>query len=196
MVDIRPRQRWLVPVLLLAMVATLVGAVLVRNLYTEPEPQTPPAVLPTKTSVPPSQQPGPATVVGTQDALSHPLYETVRVLLQAFFESINAKDYDLWRTTVTSQRVQDTTKQDWLDDFRSTQDGSPVVYRIELGEKGAARVLLTFTSTQDIESAQPELPVGCINWSVVYPLEFEDGQWRIGTGATSATPQLDECPPR
>jgi hypothetical protein len=192
-VDTRPRQRWLVPVLLLAMVATLVGAVLSRNLYAEPEPPAPPAVLPTQTSVPSAEQPGPATVAGTEDALSHPLYGTVRPLLQTFFDAINAKDYDLWRTTVTDERVRVTPEDTWQNDFQSTQDGSPVVYRIELRDKNAARVLLTFTSTQDVEYAPPELPEPCIHWNVVYPLQFEDGQWRIGTGTTSSTPQMSKC---
>jgi hypothetical protein len=192
-VDTRPSQRWLVPALLLATVATLVGAVLARNLYADPEPVAPPAVLPTKTSVAPSEQPGDPTVKGTQDALSHPLYGTVRTLLQTFFDSINAKDYDLWRKTVTAQRVSDTSREQWSADFQSTQDGSPVVYRIELGAEGTARVLLTFISTQDVADAPPELPVPCIRWNVVWPLEFEGDQWRIGTGSTSATPQLNEC---
>lgn len=179
--------------LLIAAVATVVGALLVRDLYADPDPRTPSAVLPTKPSIPPSKQPGSATVEGTQDATDHPLYDEVRALLQGYFDAINAKDYDMWRETVTDDRAKATPRQDWLVDFRSTQDGSPVIYRIELAGKGAARVLLTFTSTQDRADAPQELPTDCIHWNVVFPIETEGNQWKIASGVATAAPQHDAC---
>jgi hypothetical protein len=56
-------------------------------------------------------------------------------------------------------------------------------------------VLLKFTSTQAVEDAPDELPVKCIHWNVVYPVVKEDGEWKLGTGKTSAAPVHEACAP-
>lgn len=189
----RVRQLWLLPVLLIAVIATALGGLLARDLYADPDPQTPAPVLPTQSSIPPSAQPGPATVEGTVDAVAHPLHETVRTLLQTYFDAINTKDYAAWSRTVTRERQEDASEKKWLNDYQTTRDGSIVIYRIEMAAQDTARVLMTFTSTQDIQDAPQELPVDCIHWNVVFALTVERGDWKLASGPTSASPQHEEC---
>jgi hypothetical protein len=188
----RPRQLWLLPVLLITVIATAVGGLLARTWYTDATPQTPPAVLPS-TSVPASQQPGTRDVNGTADATAHPLYQPVRELLQRHFDAINAKDYAAWQSTVIGKRVERLPEAKWRDDYGTTQDGSVVIFRIELGEDDTARVLMTFTSVQDPADAPSELPVGCIRWSVVYPLVREDDGWKLDASPAGSSPQHEKC---
>jgi hypothetical protein len=188
-----PRQLWLLPVLLITVIATALGALVARSLYADQPPPPPPAVEPTTTSVPPSKQPGPAAVQGTADATAHPLYKTLQPLLQRYFDAINAKDYTAWSSTVTSKRRTDQPEDKWQKDYRTTRDGNIIVYRIEASGDATARVLLQFTSTQSQEDAPTELPVDCIHWNVVWPFEKEKGEWKLAAGSTSASPQHDPC---
>ena len=190
----RGKQLWLIPVLVVVIALTAVGALIARDRYQEPS--TPPqdsAVLPTTTSVPPAAQPGPRVVVGTEDATAHPLYEQTRTLLQTFFDAINNRDYDKWRSVVTRVRAEQQPEDVWVRSYRSSHDGSIVIYRIEMGRDGTARVLLSFVSTQDVKDAPPELPVSCIRWHVVFPLTAVDGTWLVDAGPTGSSPQHEEC---
>jgi len=180
-------------VLLLAVIATAVGGLLARQVYEEQPAATPSAVTPTPSSFPEEEQPGPATVEGTEEAVNHPLYQEIRAVLQTNFEAINAKDYDLWRRVVSEERVETMSRETWLNDFATSKDGSIVIYRIELGGETEAVVLLTFTSTQAVEDAPDELPATCIHWNVVYPVVREDGEWKLGTGKASSAPVHDRC---
>lgn len=188
----RPRQLWLLPVLLITVIATAVGGLLARTWYEDPGPGTPEAVVPSST-LPSGDKPGSKQVQATTDAFGHPLFNTVRELLQRYFDSINNKDYEAWQSTVISERVERQPEKKWQADYRSTQDGSIVIYRIELGEDDTARVLLTFRSTQDPADAPQELPVPCIEWSVVFPLIFEDDGWKLDSSPASASPQHERC---
>jgi hypothetical protein len=189
----RPRQLWLLPVLLITVIATAVGGLLARDLYADEGPSAPAAVIPSQTSMPPSEQPGPKTVSGTPDATQHPLYGNVRDLLQLYFDSINAKDYAGWQRTVTERRLENQPKDKWLHDYRTTRDGSAVIYRIELAGDDTARVLLTFVSVQDEADAPAELPARCIQWSVVLPLVRQSDGWRIDRTSASSSPQHERC---
>lgn len=191
----RSRQLWLVPVLLITVIATAVGGLLARKVYEEPPaaPAEPPAVIPSQTSVAPSEQPGPPNVKGTPDATQHPLYQNVRDLLQVYFDSINAKDYASWQGTVTPERIARQPEEKWRADYRSTQDGSPVIYRIEVAEGDAATVLLTFISVQDAADAPDELQSDCIRWNVVFPLALQQDGWKIDSSSASASPQYEPC---
>ncbi|EWC61445.1 hypothetical protein UO65_3298 [Actinokineospora spheciospongiae] len=189
-------QRWVLPVVLVAVVLTAVAGLLAREFYLDPVTRTSPpasAVVPTESAVPAAAQPGPRDVRGTADAVGHPLYETTRQLLQTHFDAINGKNYDRWKTTVTDDRVKAMPEPDWQRNYATTTDGTIVVYRIETGPPNTARVLLTFVSKQDPADAPPELPVDCIRWSVVYPLILTGGQWRLDMTATGASPQHDPC---
>jgi hypothetical protein len=132
-------------------------------------------------------------VNGTPDATAHPLYQPVRELLQRHFDAINAKDYAAWQSTVIGKRVERLPEAKWRDDYGTTQDGSVVIFRIELGEDDTARVLMTFTSVQDPADAPSELPVGCIHWSVVYPLVREDDGWKLDASLAGSSPQHEKC---
>ncbi|MCT2584153.1 nuclear transport factor 2 family protein [Actinophytocola gossypii] len=187
----RGRQPWLLPVLLITVIATAIGGLLARTVYEDREVAD---VVPApSTSVPPEEQPGPTVVLGTQDAGAHPLFEPVRAVLQTYFDAINARDYEAWTATVTPNRVDRQPREAWLRSYRSTRDGSIVVHRIELAAEGEARVLMKFTSVQDPADAPQELRVPCINWNVVFPLVETDAGWKIDSGTTAASPQHEAC---
>jgi hypothetical protein len=188
-----PRQLWLLPVLLITVIATALGALVARSLYADQPPALPTAVEPSASSVPPSEQPGSPEVKGTADATTQPLYSTLQPLLQKHFDAINAKDYDAWTQTVTTDRIRTASADKWNADYRTTKDGSIVIYRIEMTGDKTARVLLKFTSTQDLLNAPPELPAECIHWNVVLPFAKEDGEWKLATGSASATPEHEPC---
>lgn len=189
----RSRQLWLVPVLLITVIVTAVAGLVARNLYEDPAPATPEAVLPSASAVPPAEQPGPTEVQGTPDATAHPLFTTIRDVLQTHFDAVNARDYQRWQTVVTRKRILNEPEEEWRTSYRSTKDGSIVIYRMELAERDTIRVLMTFTSTQDPRDAPPELPVPCIHWNVVFPLVQEDDGWKLDTGSTAASPQHEAC---
>lgn len=180
--------------LLITVIATALGALVARSLYADHAPLPPAAIEPSPTSVPPSEQPGSPKVEGTVDATAHPLYSTLHGLLQRFFDAINTKDYAAWAATVTEQRQEDQPEKAWQDAYKTTRDGSIVVYRIETGEDDTARALLRFTSIQDPANAPPELHAPCIQWNVVWFFAKENGEWKLASGATSALPQHETCP--
>lgn len=190
-----PKARWLAPVVLIVMIITAAAALVARAVYLQPSEAnaTSPLAVPNGKVVSPAEQPGDGTVQGTTDAAAHPLYETVRQLLQANFDAINTRNYRLWQSVVSATRSKLQPEKDWLKAYRSTQDGSIVVQRIEVGPANSAKVLFSFTSVQDPVDAPSELPERCIHWQVVFPLAIEDGAWRLNSGTTGQTPQHQKC---
>ncbi len=179
---------------LVAVAVTAAAALLAREFYANADTlATPPAILPSESALPLAEQPGPRDVRATKDATEHPLYETVRQLLQTYFDAINGKNYARWQTTVTDARINDMPESSWSAAYRSTQDGSIVVYRIETGPSEQGRVMLTFVSKQDVVDAPLELPEACIRWNVIFALAVEDDIWKIDAGATGASPQHEKC---
>jgi hypothetical protein len=188
------RPRWILPVVLVAVIITAAAGLVARAVYARPvEKASAAVVVPNGNPVPPTEQPGDATVTATTDAAAHPLYEPIRAMLQTYFDSINNRHYDQWRTVVSALRASTKPRKDWLVDFRSTKDGSIVVYRVESGPTGTARVLLSFTSLQEPIDAPPELPEHCIRWRVIWPIVFEAGEWKLGLGTTGSGPQHEKC---
>jgi hypothetical protein len=187
------RPRWIVPVVLVAVIITATGALVARAVYTRPVDEAAAAVVPNEKPVPPAAEPGNAAVMAAADATEHRLYDTMRALLQTYFDSINSRRYDLWRTVVSARRAKLQPEKDWRAAYRSTKDGSIIVYRIESGPTGTARILLTFTSTQRPEDAPLELPERCIRWRVVFPVTLEDDAWKLDSGPTSSVPQHEKC---
>ncbi|HEU5471389.1 MAG TPA: hypothetical protein VFV67_12105 [Actinophytocola sp.] len=182
------KPRWVLPVVLIAMIATVSVGIVARQLYFEPEPLPPAAVLPSESEIPDSAQPGDPTVAPVEDAAQHPLYPEVRATLQTYFDAINAKDYDRWRRAVTRRFAAEYGRDQWRDDYRSTRDGSIVVWRIETGLPGTARVLISFTSTQDPRDGTHELPdADCVRWRLVYAFLYEDDVWRLDKGLLGST---------
>jgi hypothetical protein len=190
----RGRQLWLVPVLLVTVIATAIGGLLARQWYEDPGPDSPDPVVPTDLTVPLEEQPGSDVVQGTADATVHPLYEPLREVLQTHFDAINQLDYESWASTVTEPRVEEKPEETWRRDYRSTKDGRIVIYRIQLAEDSeTARVLMTFTSVQDEADAPPELQAPCIHWNVVFPMVRSSGEWKIDSGPAASSPQHEAC---
>lgn len=179
--------------LLITVIATALGALVARSVYAD-QPLPPAAVKPSPSSVPRGEQPGPADVQGYADATAHPLYNTLHGLLQRQFDAINTKDYAAWSATVTAARREAQPEKQWRENYRSTRDGSIVIYRIESVDADNAEVLLHFTSTQDLNDAPAEIRADCIEWNVVWSVAKEKGEWRLSTGPTSANPQHIQCP--
>ncbi|HET9142439.1 hypothetical protein [Actinophytocola sp.] len=186
------KPRWVLPVVLLAMIATVSAGIVARQLYFDPD-SSPVAVLPSENQVPPDEQPGPATVEATKDAADHPLYDDLRGVLQAYFDAINTRNYDQWRHVVTAGRVKEEPERKWRESYESTRDGTIVMWRIETGANDSARVLLSFTSTQNEDKAPIELPLGCLRWRLIWAFVVEDGAWKIDVGETNFIPQHQGC---
>jgi hypothetical protein len=187
------RPRWILPVVLVAVLVTAAAGLVARAVYTRPVDAATAAIVPNANPVPPADQPGDPTVTATTDAAAHPLYEPVRALLQTYFDAINARHYDKWRTVVSARRAKFQPEKDWGVAYRSTRDGSITIYRIESGPSDAARILLSFTSVQDPKDAPLELPERCIRWKVIFPITLEDGTWKLDSGPTSSAPQHESC---
>jgi hypothetical protein len=180
-----------------AAVLAVGGGVAAREFY-KPKPvdhfATPPEVTTApSTTVPADAQPGPRKVMATQDVVDHPQFPGIGQMLQDHFDSINAKDYDKWRTTVTKLRAAGQPEQDWKSNYKTTQDGSILVKRIDPAPDRKLRVMVAFTSTQAVEDAPPELPKECIRWHIVLPLTREDNKWKIDVASERASPRHDEC---
>lgn len=181
-----------------AAVVAVGGGVAAREFY-KPKPvdqlaSVPPVVSTApSTTVPAEAQPGPRHVMATQDVVNHPQFPEIGSMLQDHFDSINAKDYGKWRGTVTRQRAATAPEQAWKSEYKSTRDGSILIWRIDTAPDRKLRALVSFTSTQAIEDAPQELPKACIRWHVVMPLSREDNRWRVDVGPESVAPRHDEC---
>ena len=188
------RPRWILPVVLVVVIITAAAGLVTRAVYTRPVEEASAAVVRNENPVPPAEQPGDATVTATTDAAAHPLYETIRALLQTYFDSINNRNYDQWRSVVSARRAKLAPEDAWRAAYRSSKDGSITVYRIESGPTTSmARILLSFTSLQDPKDAPLELPEGCIRWKVVFPIALEDDAWKLDSGPASSAPQHEKC---
>ncbi|WP_410661115.1 hypothetical protein [Amycolatopsis sp. lyj-112] len=188
------RQRWLIPVLVVVISLTVGIGLLARELYRRPDAvPTEPAVSEVPTSIAPEDQPGSPTVEVTPDVVAHPQYPNVKQVLQGYFDSINDRDYPKWTSVVSRERQKTKTASEWRKDYQSTRDGSILVYRIEPGAPGSLRVLVAFTSTQDVEDAPVYLPEDCIRWRLVLPLRLESGSWRVDTTDGGTNPEHERC---
>lgn len=193
----RVSARLLLPAVLLIAATTACVGVLAREAYQRPTvPQGDQVAAPgsgQSGSVPRSAQPGSGVVQLSVDAAQHPDGQRVREVLQQFFDAINGHDYEQWAKTVTAHRVGQTPKSRWLSDYESSRDGSILVHRIESVSQSRLRVLMTFTSTQDVVKAPAELQADCIHWRVVYPLQEERGAFRVDLGTEGSTSQFTAC---
>jgi hypothetical protein len=187
------RQRWLLPALVVVLSVTVGGGLLAREVYRQPDQAQPAGfvVLPSA-SASPSQEPGPGTVGLTPDAAAHPEGETIRGVLQAYFDAITDNDYAKWLGAVSDRRAQTKTREQLGRDYRSTHDGSVVVYRIESQGAGSLRVLVGFTSVQQPQDAPADAPFPCLHWRLVLPMVFESNVWKIDV-APSVPPEKDKC---
>lgn len=181
--------------LAVAVVAAAAGYA-AREIYRQPPTRTTVQEIPAppNTSVQAEDQPGDGQVKALQDVVDHPLANAIWPMLQTHFDSINSRDYDKWRTTVTKARAAGFERAAWQSDYKTTKDGTIVMHRIDTAPDRKLRVLLSFTSTQAIEDAPLELPEGCIIWHIVLPLTKEDNKWKIDVGTEGASPRHEKCP--
>jgi hypothetical protein len=188
------RQRWLIPVIVVVISLTVGVGLLARELYRRPEAVLAEPVVGVPTSsVPPGAQPGSPIVEVTADVASHPQFRNVKQVLQGYFDSINNRDYPKWTSVVSRERQKTKTATEWKRDYQSTRDGSILVYRIEPGAPGTLRVLVAFTSVQDVDDAPVYLPESCIRWRLVLPLRFESGAYRVDTTDGGTNPEHEKC---
>lgn len=171
--------RWLLPVLVAVVCLAVAGGVLIRDLYQSEEPETAAVELPTPSSLKLSEQPGSAEVKLSPDAALHPYAEMVRALLEAYTSGINTRDYKRWSSSVSNERVLGMPEPEWQKAYQSTRNGSILLHRIESAPNGTLRILWSFTSTQRLEDAPPELQEECIHWWLSLPLVLERGHWKI-----------------
>jgi hypothetical protein len=169
------------PVLVVAAVVVAVAAAVgvgLRELYGAHQSVGTVAV--PSTSVAPSLPADLRFVQMTLDALAHPDADQVRVALQVFYNSINYREYEKWKTVVTGRVLADSpTLALWQSDFDTTQDGAIMVHRIESGPGGALRVLISLTSTQSPDKAPSDLRVPCIRWRLVYQLVWDNEALKV-----------------
>lgn len=185
---------WLTPALVVAASFALGGGLIARDLYQPPSARdTVPVTTAVPSALPMDKQPGSPVVQLSPDAARHPHDQTVRRLLQAYFDGINGRNYERWKTGVTSARIRSKSEREWLADFRSTKDGSIVVHRIESAPEAKLRVLLSFTSTQDVIDAPETLQEPCIRWWLTLPVALENNQWKIDTVVDGTLPEYHRC---
>ncbi|MEU6153893.1 hypothetical protein ABZ816_28235 [Actinosynnema sp. NPDC047251] len=188
-------SRLLLPAVLVVAALTAATGALAREVYQRPAQAVGDRIaLPSDSSpVPRADQPGSPTVQRSPDAALHPDGERVRALLQRYFDAINARDYDQWATTVTTERVARTPRARWESDYETTRNGTILVHRVETVSPTRVRVLMTFVSTQALAKAPADLQADCIRWRVVYPVQEEAGNLRVDFGTEGSSSQFTAC---
>lgn len=177
----RPSWRWLLAAVVVVVTAGAAAGLVVREVYANPGkiPATP-AVVPL-TPISPSPGVGSSDVQALPGAMTHPDAGRVLDLLRRQFDGINTLNYPMWSSTVTADKVQEKPRAQFLLDFGSTKDSHVVVHRIDPGQNGGLRVLVSFTSTQAVAKAPPDFRYPCIRWSMIFPVIDEDGELKVDT---------------
>ncbi|MCP2200652.1 hypothetical protein [Lentzea flava] len=172
-----------------AVAAGMVG----RTVYSRPAEAKGEPVVPVS-SVSGAAVPGTTEVRLSPDSFSHPDRTDVQAVLQKYFDSINRRDFGLWRSVVSARRVSQTVQKTWLADYETTLDRGMVVQRVESDVVlRRLRVLISFVSTQDVAKAPVALPESCIRWRVVYVMVWEGGELKVDEAPENRTPQMEKC---
>jgi hypothetical protein len=186
---------WLAPVIGVIVLFTAAAGLTARSVYHQSA-----STGMTASSTPPSSSstanlppPGSPQVQLSADAANYPLATTVRRLLQTYFDAVNNKNYAQWTSVATEARIRQDSESSWEAGVRTTRDGTITVYRIDVAPQNGLRVLLAFTSTQDLADAPKFAYYPCIRWQVVWPLSQEHGQWKLDAGATGKIPTTGQC---
>ncbi|SEQ64230.1 hypothetical protein SAMN05216188_104137 [Lentzea xinjiangensis] len=185
-------SRWLVPAVVVITGAAVAAGMVGRTVYSRPaEAKGAPAVASSSVAGP---VPGSAEVRLSPDSFTHPDRSAVQRVLQTYFDSINARDFGVWRSVVSARRASQAVESTWAAAYESTRDGGMVVQRIESDVPGRRlRVLISFVSTQDVAKAPVALPEPCIRWRVVYVLAWEGGELKVDDAPENRSPQMEKC---
>lgn len=143
-------------------------------------------------SVPADYAAGPSASTGVQlsdAAQGHPRSAEVQQTLQAYFDAINARDFDGWVAAVAPDQSARQTGDQWRDAYSTTVDSNVMVASV-LDEPLRARVM--FTSEQDVDYAPKRLPATCINWDLTYLLTDHDGQLVL-SGIDPSAQSMTSC---
>lgn len=143
----------------------------------------------TSTPQPTSSVPGGVEVDLSAEAQSSPHAAAVQNLLSRYFAAINAHDFSAWADTVTPAQSAAVDQQSWEQAYRTTVDSN--VYVSDITDDAPMSVRIQFVSKQDPELAPTSLPVGCINWDVIYSLSMVGDELRVGT--STRDPYLVAC---
>ena len=108
------------------------------------------------------------------DAAAYPDQRIIEGLLDNYFDGINRKNYELWKSTVPPSKWRELPQSKWFDAYDSTRDRDVQVHRIDPGQDRSALVMLSFKSEQDLEDAPPQVKARCVQWAVVYPVVVDE----------------------
>lgn len=172
---------------------TVGASLLARELYRRPDQPADDtsAAQPAPSSAGAGAESG--TVRMSDDAQAHPQAEAVRELLVKYFHAINAKEYQAWTSVASAQRVSEQTPTNWKNGVRTTKDSNAFVYRIERGAGSSLRVLVGFTSEQNVADAPTYFPEPCIKWRLVLPVIVEDNALKIDSVEKGPPPEHEKC---
>lgn len=190
-----PRQRWLVPVVVVVLSVTVGAGLLARELYRRPDQpagDTSAPVAAPSSAGSTGASAGTGLVTMTADASNHPQADAVRKLLETYFTAINERNYSRWLGTVSAERAAQQPPDQWRKGVRSTRDADALVYRIERGAGSSLRVLVGFTSTQAVEDAPPFFRETCIKWRLVLPVVLERSALKIDTVDPGLPPEHEK----
>ncbi|GAA4858528.1 hypothetical protein [Saccharopolyspora rosea] len=182
-------MKWTFPLAVLVLAAAAVGGWQARQYY-------PAAAVPRDEGVRPVESRPSHDGSGIEfsaDAAAHPDQSTVRWLLTTYFDAINFRRYDTWKSTVAPSKWSELPHDKWMQEYQSTHDSDVVVQRIEQSSDGSLRVMLTFDSHQDPQDAPPQLPEPCVRWSVIYSLVPDSGGLRLDTTRLPGSALVARC---
>lgn len=179
----------------LVVVATAAGAFVAHDVYhqtaaTIPPPSSSTTTAPSTTTS--AQSVNSTTVALTADARSSSQGKQIQQALQTYFNAINQRDYAMWLSVVTEAQAAEKSESDFHRSYESTKDTDITVLRIETAPSGLS-VLVTFRSTQNVEDAPQAAQFPCVQWQVVWPMVRQNGGYKLDTGVTLNSPQLQQC---
>jgi hypothetical protein len=136
----------------------------------------------------PAEGAGSSEVELSADAADHPAAEAVQEQLQRHYDAINERDYEQWRATVVPARAEALGEAEWQQAYATTRDGSVRVDRIDpdTDDDGGLLVRVRFISTQAVENAPSDLPVGRICWRSTLPMRGTPPLIDVTGGGSSA----------
>jgi hypothetical protein len=134
----------------------------------------------------PAEGVGSSDVELSPDAADHPAAEAVRAQLQRHYDAINGRDYERWRATVVPARAAALVEAEWQKAYATTEDGSIRVDRIDPDPEDGWLVRVRFISTQAVENAPSDLPVGRICWRSTLPMRGTPPLIDVTGGGSSA----------